>query len=59
MDDGYLILPVILLLLVLLKVSGFLTWSWLWIFSPLWGTAIFCIGLCLVMKIYYTITNKE
>ena len=39
-----------------LKLSGIITWSWLWVTAPLWGgLAIFAIlfllgGICLIFK---------
>ena len=29
-------LNVLLLIFIALKLTGFITWSWLWVMSPLW-----------------------
>jgi hypothetical protein len=38
---------------VVLKLTGYITWSWLWVLSPFWGPfilicAIFALGLLLL-----------
>lgn len=33
---------------IVLKLIGQITWSWVWVLAPLWGSAIF---ICLVMLI--------
>lgn len=35
--------PIITLVLILavLKVTGYISWSWLWVFSPIWLTCLF------------------
>ena len=35
------------LALIILKVSGYLTCSWIWIFVPIWLPVVF--GVCLVI----------
>lgn len=34
-------------ILIYLKVSGVLMWSWVWVFAPLWGavTAVFLVAI--------------
>jgi hypothetical protein len=39
------LLGVLLLIFVVLKFFGLITWSWLWVLSPLWiGPAVIAIG---------------
>jgi hypothetical protein len=33
---SYSLYPMVTLFLIVLRVAGQITWSWIWIFSPLW-----------------------
>ena len=35
--------------LVVLKLTGFIDWSWWWVFSPLWGAVLFVFLLMAVL----------
>lgn len=35
--DGVLFFVVLQALMVIAKVVGFITWSWWWVFVPIWG----------------------
>ena len=35
----------ITVLFVGLKLTGFISWSWLWVLSPLWGSIVFALGV--------------
>ncbi|MBU3098730.1 MULTISPECIES: hypothetical protein [Clostridium] len=39
-------------LFVGLKLTNYITWSWLWILSPLWIPALIAIGLLAIIAIY-------
>jgi len=39
------------IIFVIAKITGWLSWSWLWVFSPLWITA----GVCLIFMIIVAI----
>ena len=46
---------------VIMKCLGHLSWSWLWVFSPLWisaGLSILIIGLVLVFGLIVYLANK-
>ena len=48
------------IVLVVLKALGYITWSWWWVFSPLWISAI--AGVCIVvlcMIIAFFIVKNE
>lgn len=36
----------LLLIFVVLKVAGLVTWSWWWVLAPLWGPPLFVLALC-------------
>lgn len=45
-------LELLSLLLVAAKLFGYLSWSWLWVFSPLWiGYGLFLVGFGIVALI--------
>ncbi len=52
-DSGGIGIPTILFLIFLvLKLTGYIAWSWWWVFSPLWLSAILIlasIGICLAL----------
>jgi hypothetical protein len=60
-------IPLTTLLLVLfisLKLTGYITWSWVWVLSPLWITAIVYVialftGLALIYMVGGKITVKD
>lgn len=49
---------IVTLIFVVLKFTGTITWSWLWVFSPLWILAIINSFLLLIVGILYCITKK-
>jgi len=49
------------LIFVILKITGTINWSWLWVFSPIWGGVLFgfsFLGL-LVMIDYWEDEQKK
>jgi FtsH-binding integral membrane protein len=46
------------ILFIGLKLTGYITWSWLWVLSPLWISALFALILIFVALIFVVITNK-
>ena len=36
---------------IVLKLCGVISWSWLWVFSPIWITAAICISVFLIIVI--------
>ena len=45
-SQGITFMEVVLLLLVVLKLTGVIDWSWWWVLSPVWGI-LFFIGVLL------------
>jgi uncharacterized membrane protein (DUF485 family) len=43
-EDSITFLGVLFLVLLVLKLTGFIAWSWWWITVPLWGPAAILIG---------------
>ena len=46
------------ILFIGLKLTGFITWSWWWVLSPIWISILFVIGLLLAFAVFYLISNK-
>ena len=36
---------------ILLKVTGRIDWSWIWVLSPMWITGLLALILCIIIKI--------
>jgi len=47
----------LLILFIGLKLTGFITWSWMWILSPIWISALLAIVLMLCSLLFYSIAN--
>ena len=45
-DISFALMPLLLILLVALKLTGYIAWSWAWVLSPVWIVA--ALGLCFV-----------
>ena len=41
-------LPILALIFITLKLTGYITWSWLWVLSPLWLPIAIVIWLFIV-----------
>lgn len=43
---------ILTIIFMILKLMNYITWSWIWVISPIWITII--IAIILVLIIYYT-----
>ncbi len=46
------------ILFIALKLTGYVTWSWLWVLSPIWITTLVVIIIILIVAIYLTIRES-
>lgn len=46
------------ILFIGLKLTGYITWSWLWVLSPLWISALVALSFIFVALIILAVTNK-
>lgn len=46
------------ILFIGLKLTGYITWSWLWVLSPLWISALVALIFIFVALIIVAITGK-
>ncbi len=44
-NGGMGIVSFLTILFVVMKVTGVISWSWLWVFSPIWISAVFAVLL--------------
>lgn len=62
-SSGISLSTVLFIIFLVLKLTGNLTWSWLWILSPLWiswGLYIIIVFLCYsFLGILYLFNNKK
>ncbi len=42
---------VLLIVFVVLKLTGLITWSWLWVLSPFWIPILIIVAICLFVII--------
>lgn len=46
------------ILFIALKLTGYVTWSWLWVLSPIWITTLVVIIIISIVAIYLTIKES-
>lgn len=46
------------LILLILKLTGIIHWSWIWIISPIWLPYVFAFVISLIILIIYKITGR-
>lgn len=44
---------VLFLILLTLKLIGYITWSWWWITAPLWGPSVIIIVLVYIVVVFH------
>ena len=48
---------ILALIFIVLKLTDCITWSWLWVLSPLWIPVAFILGLLVVVFVVYFIAT--
>ena len=48
---------ILTLIFIVLKLTDYITWSWLWVLSPLWIPVAFILGLFVVVFVVYFIAT--
>lgn len=43
---------------IVLKLTGFIAWSWLWVLSPIWIPIIFVLFVFLAISVFEVLDNK-
>ena len=56
MKTGF--LPLLGILFIGLKLGKVITWSWLWVLSPLWGAAIIWLT-CLIIYVVTELNKRQ
>jgi len=44
---------------ITLKLTGYITWSWLWVLAPLWGPLAFVLLFLLIILVFAAIFSKN
>ena len=44
---------------IVLKLTGVIKWSWIWVLSPIWISAIMTIGIIGIMFVLYLLFNDR
>ena len=44
---------------ITLKLTGYITWSWLWVLAPLWGPVVFVLLFLLIILVFAAIFSKN
>lgn len=52
---GGIFLPLLQVLLIGLKLTNQIDWSWFWVFVPIWGTLVLVIGVVAIAFILFLI----
>lgn len=39
------------LVFIVLKLTGIISWSWIWVLAPVWASALFWIGVLVVIAL--------
>jgi len=47
-DGGY---GLVCVVLIIMKCLGYLNWSWIWVFAPLWLPIVIALGLIIIVFI--------
>lgn len=49
---------ILFIIFLVLKLTGHITWSWLWVFSPLWISAAIVLLLLVALLLIAGVTSK-
>lgn len=54
-NNGMKLAEVLLVIFIVLKLTGVIQWSWLWVLSPLWIS----LTIILILLVFYIIANRK
>lgn len=52
-DENDILIILLLTALLLLKLSGVVTWPWVWVLFPFWAPAVFALGGSVLLLLCY------
>jgi membrane protein YdbS with pleckstrin-like domain len=44
---------------IVLKLTNYIDWSWWWVLSPLWITAVLVVFICVIIFFVYRYINRK
>jgi hypothetical protein len=56
---GSIFVTLLTILFIALKLIGVISWSWLWVLSPLWISALLLIPIIIIAVVLWIIANKR
>jgi hypothetical protein len=51
--------PILTLIFITLKLTGYIAWSWFWVLAPLWIPAAIFLVILVVFAILYLMDDKR
>lgn len=55
---GLSFLDLLAILFIALKLCGVITWPWVWVLAPIWGSIVLVIVVCIIVAIVTAIANN-
>jgi hypothetical protein len=52
-------LPILTLIFITLKLTGYIAWSWFWVLSPIWVPVAVFLVILAVLAILYLMDDKR
>ena len=46
------------LIFIVLKLTGHITWSWVWVLSPIWGSLLFSLMVLLIILLFLMVIKR-
>ena len=56
-STGFPFFGILALILITLKLCNVITWSWVWVLTPIWGPFVAGIGIVLICLVIYILTQ--
>jgi hypothetical protein len=57
-SGGLSLSAILLILFIVLKVTGHITWSWFWVLAPMWIPWALVLGILLVVGVVFLIAGR-
>ena len=51
-STGGIFMPLLAVLFIGLKLTGYIAWSWWWVLAPLWGPLVMVLAIFLIVWIF-------
>lgn len=58
-ENGIGFTGVLTIVFIILKLCNVISWSWLWVLSPMWISLAICIIVIIIYFLYYLVLRKN